>query len=110
MGYRSDVGLTFTNEALGKIYNRIPAGLKKELEDAAVPRNEDNEYIKSFFLPGVKWYDAVDPDISKFMELLNELDPETYGFIRVGEEFYDVEMKGVPFDFEMDLMREIKFY
>ena len=67
MGYRSDVGLTFTNEALGKIYNRIPAGLKKELEDAAVPRNENNEYIKSFFLPGVKWYDAVDPDISKFI-------------------------------------------
>ena len=111
MGYRSDVGLAFTNDAFYRIYNRIPAGLKKDLEDAAAPTNiGSSSGTKSFFLSGVKWYDFSDQDLIKFMELLNELVPESYGFIRVGEDYEDVEMKGFPFDFDMDLVRGIKFY
>lgn len=122
VGYRSEVAFKCTPEAHNILLST--AEMNKDLRefllecenveivngefgDPDLKRDTDGAYYWSY----VKWYESY-PCISAFesiMSLLDEmaLDSE-YGFIRLGEDFDDHEMRGDPSEFEMFINRSIE--
>jgi hypothetical protein len=100
MGYRSEV------------YLRIAEPLV-EVVDAArkLDDNLDKMLSDGQSLPGLraktdfhweytKWYDSY-PEVRAVESLLDMLQDDDYGFIRLGEDSGDIERKGYPDDYDM---------
>ena len=77
----------------------------KEVIDAADTKCADFSSIHWTF---IKWYDSY-PEISEFMDMLDQLGDEHYGMIRLGEEYDDVEYYGDPPFFDMYVNRSIEW-
>ena len=122
VGYRSEVAFKCTPEAHNILLSA--ADMNKDLKefllecenveivngefgDPDLKRNTDGAYYWSY----VKWYESY-PCISAFesiMSLLDEMALEVeYGFIRLGEDFDDHEMRGDPGNFDMYINRSIE--
>ena len=122
MGYRSEVAFKCTPEAHNILLSAAEMNkhLKElllecenveivngEFGDPDLKRDTDGAYYWSY----VKWYESYS-DVSAFesiMDLLDEmaLDGE-YGFIRLGEDFDDHELRGDPGEFGMYINRSIE--
>ena len=126
MGYRSDVGLAITAEALTKVIEgnsnplaflfeaaggsaiKLTESVKKCLSDA-------DEHIKSdkgnhlFIWNTIKWYGF--PDSDALESRLNKIDCESYRFIRLGEDDSDTECLGDWYDneFNFGYVRELVY-
>lgn len=102
MGYRSDGMLYLSDEALAI----IPEEVKKDLAEDWT-KNDDN--IWSF--EGWKWYSSY-PTIVACENFMDELDDKdiAYEFIRVGEEYEDIERRQVGDDYVFCLNRTIEVY
>lgn len=117
MGYYSEVAFTITAKALENLRNLIN---NNELELALVTlemlENADKHSIDEetkaeiFYWSASKWYHDFE-EISCFHNALDELDFEDYLFIRIGEEFEDIEMQGYFWEnpFGLDLVRTVEF-
>ena len=109
MGYRSDIVI------VTKIENKELVKLLQEDEE-----NTDEQYFFSmedyngkkmecFFTryEYVKWYDSF-PSVNKIRSAMDNIeDGDSFGFIRVGEDYDDVESLGMPYDFNIQLSRTI---
>ena len=94
MGYYSDVGIalrgTINNEAVANAFDALGFELKGWCEGSFL-------YIRN----GVKWYDGIN-EVDMINSWLNGLDQSDYRFIRIGEEYGDIEDGGCfvsPFRF-----------
>lgn len=105
MGYRSDIiiGVTKTVVARDLLTDEIPKCLKtiKYITD-------ENSFAVYWEINQWKWYDS-SPDVAAITSWLKSLDQEEYGFIRLGEDDEDIEIRGSPTDFEMYLQKSIDF-
>ena len=115
MGYRSEVAFKCTPEAHNILLSA--AELNKDLQDLLKANDKEscssytNDEEGFYFWEYVKWYESYS-DVSAFesiMDLLDEmaLDSE-YGFIRLGEDFDDHELRGDPGEFGMYINRSIE--
>ena len=108
MGYRSDVVLKLDTpaysalEAVAKVSDEV----KSLLSDADTAHIVDDVY--TYFWSSIKWYDMY-KEIGHLDLLLSSLPPESYGFIRLGEESTDVEERGSPHDFDIHVTRRIEY-
>ena len=108
MGYRSDVVLKLDApaysalEAVAKVSDEV----KSLLSDADTAHIVDDVY--TYFWSSIKWYDMY-KEIGHLDLLLSSLPPESYGFIRLGEEEDDIERRGSPCDFDMYVNRSIEY-
>ena len=105
MGYRSEVAVRFSDNA-AKVVKKFYELDKqiKELIDGAQYCDD----FSSILWDWIKWYDNY-PEISAFMDMLDQLGCEDYGMIRVGEEYDDVEYYGDPPLFDMYVNRSIQW-
>lgn len=115
MGYRSQVGLCMTAEAVCDLQSAIQ-GLSQTLQDELAGLFEACEFIRedegcrAWYWEGFKW-STQDGDIRFLDEHLSSLDWGEYLFIRVGENLDDTEYHGGFWDnpFAMSLTREVRF-
>jgi hypothetical protein len=96
MGYRSNVAIAVTKEIYTEKF------LTQKLPRAF---NETDETFTTtlgyyFIWLNLKWYDDFN-DVREVMDFLGSLDGEDYGYIRIGEEYDDIETRGDPYRFDM---------
>lgn len=87
MGYKSDVYIKCTKDAVGSIYTALQAN---DILDYTVMSYDDDFFYFNLF--GIKWYDD-HSDIIAIMDVLNN-NESRIGFLRIGEDCDDVEEFG----------------
>lgn len=115
MGYYSEVALALTkvgvSELKAKLADRtLPAKDKEEtrqlLDHADRHFVDDEAGSEIWYWESLKWYDC-DPDnfpeVDFIEKLMEQLDPDDYRFMRVGEESHDTEERGNFWDNPFDL-------
>ena len=102
MGYYSEVGLTISAAGYKQLTGKLTT-----LEDADT-HYTSKEGDQLWFWNWTKWYSTF-PEINWLQAQLNELDAQDFYFIRIGEEFDDVETDGSWCEnpFEMEVSRGI---
>ena len=113
MGYRSDVG--FACDPIIKDMIKTVTEWDKELKeliDYADDMSCDDNGRWRF--ESVKWYENY-PDVQVVENIMIMCDNvnmsglayDSYGFIRIGEELEDIEMKGCPSTFDLYINRSL---
>jgi hypothetical protein len=107
MGYRSDVALVLDES----IYDELDAEQKNMINEVftePTPRECSHEGIL-FYVSGIKWYMNTPgfAEVDSIMKMLEDMDDEKYGFIRIGEDFDDLEVQGNPWNYEENITRSI---
>ena len=100
MGYRSEVYLRIA-EPLVEVVDaarKLDDNLDKMLSDGEAERTD--KVKTDFYWEHTKWYDSY-PEVQAVESLLDMLQDDDYGFIRLGEEQGDIEQKGYPSDYDM---------
>lgn len=87
MGYRSDVCLAVTKECYKE---NATQALKDALKDCYKVYENDRGYYFSW--DNVKWYEDY-PDVKVIEEFMEEHN-DSIGFVRIGEDMDDIELKG----------------
>ena len=120
MGYRSDVALILDKESVIKLHAAIADSslneeTRKEVNDLfAHPSrhlHDPEGGSELWYWDSVKWYSDY-PDVSFIENFISEnCDLDNYRFMRVGEEWDDIEVEGCLFDdpFDLYVERRIKF-
>ena len=100
MGYRSDVYLRFAEPIVEVIdaARKLDDNLDKMLSDGEAERTD--KVKTDFHWEYTKWYDTY-PEVQAVENLLEMLQDDDYGFIRLGEEEGDIERKGYPSEYDM---------
>lgn len=118
MGYRSDVKLILTDKGMEMLKAKVPQPTEDEPYWAAEAIYEANRIKGKYWLvewDDIKWYDdwedyKVPCAVLSLRNELSEIE-ESYHFIRVGEDYEDIEIDGVYDDMDMPylgLKREIE--
>ena len=95
MGYRSEVYLRIAKPLVEVVdaARKLDDNLDKMLSDGAEVGLEGNK--TDFYWEDTKWYDSY-PEVQAVESLLDMLQDDDYGFIRLGEEDGDIDRKGDP--------------
>ena len=97
MGYRSDVAIALASEAIALLKEKLEATKdadKRYLFDNPDHHATDNDTGDELFRWNqVKWYDGY-PEVDFVSRFLRELDSSSYLFVRVGEQYDDIELCG----------------
>jgi len=118
MGYRSEVNIV-TRKDNKELYELLKAEHENKLrtvslwdiyEEGTIKMyNGDKVEVLYVQCDYVKWYDGykpVDDIMSAIARIENE---ESYGFVRIGEEWDDVEAMGYPYDYGLTIHRHAEF-
>ena len=95
MGYRSEVYLRIAKPLVEVVdaARKLDDNLDKMLSDG---EEERIDKVKTdFHWEYTKWYDSY-PEVQAVESLLDMLQDDDYGFVRIGEEEGDIERKGDP--------------
>ena len=117
MGYRSDVGLTLTKEAVLTLHHKTrkmdknSAAYQSVIDMLTYPEKHHTDTdsgAEVYLWNSLKWYHGY-PEIDFFEELMDILDPEQYLFCRIGENLDDAEERGCFWDnsFNLGILRTI---
>jgi len=110
MGYRSDLCIAINSEV--KAWSLIANNWPSLLDDA--DRTDETTCASYYWMDGWKWYESHEEvnAVMKFLdEVENQFDENTaYGFVRIGEEFEDIEVRGEPWNFGVEIHRAIERY
>mgnify|MGYP000550095937 CR=1 FL=1 len=102
MGYYSDVALCLTKNGMGQLKSALVQAERNNPENFAAikmliagePSKIDEGSGSVVFLwEGEKWYDEFD-EIAFVGEFMNNLPHEDFLFIRLGEDYDDIETRG----------------
>lgn len=109
MGYRSEVLIVtdLINQELVEILENEDDYSEKMQFQITNFRKEEIDCLMIKW-DSVKWYDGYE-DVDRIMNAINGIeDEDSFGFIRIGEEFVDVEVIGNPYDFNYVISRTIE--
>ncbi len=100
MGYRSEVYLRIAEPLIEVVdaARKLDDTLDKMLSEGSEVGLEGNK--TDFYWEYTKWYDSY-PEVRAVESLLDMLQDDDYGFIRLGEEEGDIERKGDPCEYNM---------
>ena len=96
MGYRSEVALVLSKEAAALLKKRLEAATPDEryLLDNPDRYEVDSKTEEALWRwHYVKWYEEF-AEVAFINSFLQELEPSNYLFIRVGETYDDIEIRG----------------
>lgn len=118
MGYFSDVGLVLTRHGVAVLHKRLkttclPLSVKGDIRDllrtADEHHKDKNTGSEVWRWNCIKWYDS-EPyffeEIKFIADTIQSLPNEDYRFIRIGENYEDIEVNGSfwdnPFSFDIE--------
>ena len=96
MGYRSDVAIALSKEAAALLKARLEAATPDErylLDNADLHDTDEESGDELWRWHYVKFYEEF-REVAFINNFLQELDPSNYLFIRVGETYDDIEIRG----------------
>ena len=114
MGYRSDVGFACdpaVAEVIGAVLELNPKDKNDDLHTLVEHgHTSQTPTLARLFFEHVKWYENYE-DVGMFNKLMSFLEThdmcDLYGFIRIGEDYDDIETQGTPYEFDMGICRSI---
>ena len=117
MGYRSDIGLALTKEAVVTLHQKLNKMDKNSVDYQNViymlsyPEKhltDTDSGAEVYLWSSLKWYHGY-PEIDFFEELMDRLDPEQYLFCCIGENLDDAKERGAFWDnpFDLGILRTI---
>jgi hypothetical protein len=127
MGYRSDIGICFTARGYKEFSGKL-ADLKEEYPDPelydkvlglltyADKRLEDVNGSVLYVFENMKWYTFAHnsdySDVLWLQDTVTSIDDADYLFIRMGEDYDDVEMHGDYWynPFELGIRHELEYH
>ena len=93
----------------------IAVGSVDEQAVESVLRVPDLEYKKTyvngtayFKIPEIRWYPDYDPVTDSIINILNNIEPCNYAFVRLGEEVEDTEIHGMIQNFGVTVERSVQ--
>ena len=110
MGYRSDVVLAVNKEIMPEFLAYLATNdeAKRLVFSDHCELNQDYEVEGHLLVTwsGIKWYDGY-PDVDVIEKFTCELDEDTdksemFRFVRVGEDYADIEQRGYGFDIHVN--------
>lgn len=109
MGYRSYVVFAVNKKALGTNLEKTSNSNKELLESLVEMSDEvsENEDVYYFTIHSVKWYS--DYRQVALVEDFVVNNPEECAFIRIGEEYEDIEYGGDVYEFGLQIDRSVTF-
>jgi len=117
MGYRSDVGWACdpaVAEVIGAVLELNPKESNSDIHslvDMGRDKHRGFERLDRLHFESVMWYEDYH-DVDMFNRLMEHLDAhgleDFYGFIRIGEEMDDNEMRGATYEYDMYIHRSIE--
>ncbi len=117
MGYYSEAVLVFTakgTETMRSMIDEQQLGMalrtRNFLEEANMHSIDSKSRAEFFHWDSVKWYQMFE-EIACINSVMEELDDEDFLFIRIGEDFEDIEIQGRYWDnpFNLDVVRTVEF-
>ena len=96
MGYRSDVAIALSKEAAALLKARLEAATPDErylLDNADLHDTDEESGDELWRWHYVKWYEEF-AEVAFIDNVLKELSDDDYLFIRLGENYDDVEIRG----------------
>ena len=116
MGYRSDVGWA-CDPAVAEVIDAVLELNPKEsnpdihsLIDMGRDKHRGFERLDRLYFEHLKWYEGYH-DVDMFNRLMEMLDAngleDFYGFVRIGEEMDDIEMRGCTYEYDLGVSRSI---
>jgi len=108
MGYRSDIVIVtkIENEELVKLLQEDEATANQYFFSM---KDYNGKHMECFFTQYnyVKWYESYN-EVKQIESAMHKIeDKDSFGFMRVGEDYDDVEVIGTPYDFNIQLSRNI---
>jgi len=115
MGYRSEVNIV-TRKDNKELYDILKAEYEQNkdlwdiFEEGTIEMyNGDKVEVLYVQCDCVKWYDGY-KTVDDIMSAIGCIeDEESYGFVRIGEEWNDVETFGYPYDYGLTIHRYAEF-
>ena len=99
MGYRSNVVLVINNAVHKALTPNEKDLLIRVFEIPVVRKNDFNSVL--YTVESVKWYEMLGfDDVDLVMKMIDGFDHEDFGFIRIGEELDDIDVRGNPWNFD----------
>lgn len=117
MGYYSEAVLAFTAkgaETMRSMIDEQQLGMalrtRNFLEEANTHSIDSKSFAEFFHWDSVKWYQMFE-EIACINSVMEELDDEDFLFIRIGEDFEDIEILGRYWEnpFNLDVVRTVEF-
>lgn len=117
MGYYSEAALVFTAkgaETMRSMIDEQQLGMalrtRNFLEEANTHSIDSKSFAEFFHWDSVKWYQMFE-EIACINSVMEELDDEDFLFIRIGENFEDLEIQGRYWEnpFNLDVVRTVEF-
>lgn len=113
MGYRSEVVIRIKKDVINREeWDRI-INIKRDWDDYATACETEKYY--HFSAEDVKWYESYDV-VMNIMGMLTRIDKrevnnagDDYAFVRMGEDFDDVETLGNLYECDLQINRTIDF-
>jgi len=112
MGYRSEVGICLNPEST-QLFKAQLASLSPKIAEQInlclkYTDIHERDGTMLFYWARIQWYDAKD-DVKFFQDFIDNLDPDKFLFIRIGDNYDDTELLGDYYDnpFEMDFVRKV---
>ena len=116
IGYRSDVGWACdpaVAEVIGAVLELNPKESNPDIHglvDMGRDKHRGYERLDRLLFESVKWYEGYH-DVDMFNRLMEHLEShgleDLYGFVRIGEELDDVEMRGCTYEYDLGINRSI---
>ena len=103
MGYRSEVAI-MVDEKHAKDFRAVL--VKSDMLEYADAIHEEKNGVTGISFTDIKWYSDY-PQIAMIETFIDALDYDDFGFIRVGEDYEDVEVRGIPYHFGLEVHRDI---
>ena len=115
MGYTSEVNIV-TRKDNKELYEILKAEYEQDkqlwdiFEEGTIKMyNGDKVEVLYVQCDCVKWYDGYKP-VADIMSAIARIEnEESYGFVRIGEEWNDVETVGYPYDYGLTIHRYAEF-
>ena len=106
MGYRSEVYLRIAAPLVEVVdaARKLDDTLDKMLSEGATLGKEKTDFTWEY----AKWYDTY-PEVQAVESLLDMLQDDDYGFIRLGEEEGDIERKGYPSEYDIYINTSVEW-
>jgi len=110
MGYRSDVVLAVNKEIMPEFLAYLATNDEAKClvfsDHCELNQDYEGEGHLLVTWSGIKWYDGY-PDVDVIEKFTCELDEDTdksemFRFVRVGEEYEDIEVRGYGFDIHVN--------
>lgn len=120
MGYQSDVHLLISKKALLalSLHGHNTSCLREAREEDFY--HGDHKDCEYYVWQDTKWYSSFSAHVAveDLMDTLDELENNQshkswepyYGFIRIGDDLGDIEIRGTPEELDMYLSRTVEFY